>query len=93
VAAAVAAVRAGAHEDITLADIRLARVACVRLRRIQLRDPGTDSVITDHWSVEFYSDGQPDVVATVHPETGAARAAVAPREFGYSTQELCARAT
>jgi hypothetical protein len=92
-------VQAAAHElrsagaiDSVLARVDPAGIACVRVYRWRFRDARTDSVSSDYWTVEFYSDQQPDVVVRVDPVTGATRAAAGNREFGASTRQLCAAA-
>jgi hypothetical protein len=72
--------------------VSLSQATCIRVRRITLRNPDSNRVVSDNWAVEFYSDGQPDVLVTLDPRTGTGHTNVSPRDFNYSTQELCAPA-
>ena len=90
VAAAVHAFRRSIAQSPLLRDIALSKVACIRVQRMTLRDPNTERVVADNWLVSFYSDGQSDFEVPIDPRTGKGRPFRSPREFGFSTRELCA---
>ena len=92
VAAAARALRSSGVTNSVLARVEAAGVACVRVHRWRFRDARTDSMSSNYWTVEFYSDKQPDAVVRVNPVTGAAKAGEGNREFGYTTHQLCAAA-
>jgi hypothetical protein len=93
VEAAAHQVRSSSTTDSVLARVNLSTVTCVQVHRWSFRDASTDSLASDYWTVEFYSDSQPDALVRVDPLTGEARASVGNREFGSSTRQLCAAAT
>ena len=93
VAAAVYAFHRSAERDARLREVSLSKVTCTRVQRITLRDPHSESVVSDNWLVAFYSDGQPDVAVSIDPRTGDGRAFISAREFDYSARQLCAQAT
>lgn len=91
----VAAFQATERSAVSVPSLRrvsLSQATCIRVRRVTLRNPNSNVVISDNWAVEFYSDGQPDVLVTLDPRTGTGHAGVSLRDFNSSTQELCARA-
>ena len=91
--AAAHQVKFASTTNALLARVNLSTVTCVQVHRWSFRDARTDSLSSDYWTVEFCSDSQPDALVRVNPVTGAARASVGNREFGYSTRQLCAAAT
>jgi hypothetical protein len=91
--AAAHQVKLASTTNAVLSRINLSTVTCVQVHRWSFRDARTDSLTSDYWTVEFYSDSQPDALVRVDPVTGEARASVGSREFGYSTRQLCAAAT
>jgi hypothetical protein len=93
VEAAAHKVRLSSTTNSVLARVNLSTVTCVQVHRWSFRDARTDSLSSDYWTVEFYSDSQPDALVRVDPVTGEARASVGKREFGSSTRQLCAAVT
>jgi hypothetical protein len=91
--AAAHQVKLASTTNAVLARVNLSTVTCVQVHRWSFRDARTDSLKYDYWTVEFYSDSQPDALVRVDPVTGEGKASVGNREFGYSTRQLCAAAT
>jgi hypothetical protein len=89
VVAAVRAIETSARTDPDLRRVSISRASCIRVWRTTLRNPHSNRIVSDNWSVELLSDGQADVSVTLDPRTGAGHAGLRPREFSNATEELC----
>jgi len=89
VAASVAALRTAARDSVALPHIDLSRIVCVRVHVFTFRDPQTERIASDYWSVEFYSNNQSNARAVISRQTGRIRVGLLSNEFGYSAAQMC----
>jgi hypothetical protein len=92
VAAAARTIDSATASNAALAHFNTSRLRCVRAQRITFHEPSTDSIVSDYWTVGFYSDDQPDIDERVGEATGAMTLTIARNEFGYAARQMCASA-
>jgi hypothetical protein len=95
VVTAAAAIRDLAAAADILPDLRafrLDRARCAWLRAEAYRNDVTHVIELPRWIVDFPSDRQPSLAVEISRRTGVARVYRQLREFGFTADELCARA-
>jgi hypothetical protein len=78
---------------VGLAPLNIADVRCIVVRADAYRNQRTGEIDSPRWTVELLSDHPPSLAVMIDRLTGDAQTLRILEEFGFTSAQLCARAT